>query len=132
MTLLRFLGCLILLGAASQASARNTFPNNFTFSEPTWICRTADAFRGLETRLAETDTPGELPCALITHDDIEDMMAPWIEIVGEQDNLVEIRFLVERYKRLRPPEVPTRGGYTTRVIFSGWTKRDSLEVVTTF
>ena len=132
MTLLRMLGCLVLLGAASPAVAQNTFTDYFTFGKPTWICRTADAFRSLETRLAETDAPGDLPCALITLDDVEDIMAPWVGIVGEQDDLVEVQFLVERYQRLRPPEVPRRGGRATRVEFVGWTKRESLEAMTTF
>lgn len=133
MTLPRMLACLVLLGVASPASAQqNTFPDYFTFDAPTWICRTADAFRSLETRLAETDTPGDLPCALVTLDDVEDIMAPWIGIIAEDGDLVEVQFLVERYRRLRAPEVPIRGGRATRVEFVGWTKRDSLEVMTTF
>ncbi len=133
MTLLRTFACLVLLGVALPATAQqNTFPDYFTFDEPTWICRTAEAFRSLETRLAETDTPGDLPCALVTLDDVEDIMAPWIGIIAEDGDLVEVQFLVERYRRLRAPEVPNRGGRATRVEFVGWTKRDSLEVMTTF
>ncbi len=132
MTALRLLGCVLLLLIASQASARNTFENNFTFSKPTWICKTPEAFRSLEARLAETDTPGDLPCAYITFDDIEDILAPWIVIVSEENELVEVHFLVERYRRLRPPDVPRRGGHVTRLEYIGWTKRESLENMTTF
>ncbi len=132
MTLTRILTGLVLLGAVPQATAQNSFPDHFTFDRPTWICRTADAFRSLETRLAETDTPGDLPCALITLDDVEDILAPWINIIDEEGDLVEVRFLVERYRRLRPPEVPNRGGLVSRAEFVGWTRRDSLEMMTTF
>ncbi len=136
MTVFRILGCLALgfasLGAAPQATAQNTFPDNYTFDRPTWICRTAEAFRDLETRLADSGTPGDLPCALITMDDVEDIMAPWISIIDEDGDLVEVRFLVERYMRLRPPDVPIRGGNTSRSEFIGWTRPDTLEVMTTF
>ncbi len=133
MTLSRMFACLVLLSAASPATAQqNTFPDYFTFDGPTWICRTAEAFRDLETRLAETGTPGDLPCALITVDHIEDIMAPWIGIIAEDGDLVEVQFLVESYKRLRPPEVPNRGGHAARFEFVGWTKRESLEMMTTY
>ncbi len=132
MTTLRIAAILTLVAIASQATARNTFPDYFMFTKPAWLCKTADAFDALQIRLAETDTPGDLPCALITHDDIEDIMAPWIVVIGEKDDLVEVHFLVERYKRLRAPEVPRRGGRVTRVEFIGWTHRQSLEAVSTF
>lgn len=98
------LGCLILLGAASQPAGHNTFTEFSTSDKATWICRTADTFRSPEARLAETDTPGDLPYALITLDDLEDMLAPWIGIVAEDCDLVEVQFLVERYQRLRPTD----------------------------
>ena len=133
MPLPRMFACLNLLGISSPAAAQqNMLSDYFTFDESTSICRTADAFRSLETRIAETDTPGDLACALVTLDDVEAIMAPWIGIIAEDGDLVEVQFLVERYRRLRAPEVPSRGGRGTPVEFVGWTNALRLRFMTTF
>lgn len=116
--------------APASAGAVNTFPDKHIFTQPTWICAAPEEYATVTGRSAAGGgNTGDLGCYQVGYDDIEDIMAPWVEILEERDGLVKVTFLVERYKRLRPRG--WKGGRTTRVLYTGWTDPARLENVTT-
>ena len=60
-------------------------------------------------------------CILIVEDDIEDIMAPFVQVTERQDELVKVVFTVEFYRRI---ELLHRN--ITRATFTGWTGNDNL------
>lgn len=116
--------------APAAADARNTFPDKHIFTQPSWICASPEEYATVTDRASRGGgNRGDLGCYQVGYDDIEDIMAPWVEVVEERGSLVKVTFLVERYQRLRPKG--WKGGRTTRVLYTGWTDPSLLENMTT-
>ena len=102
-----------------------------TFRDHTWICASPEAYAtavereatwpkgegaGLAAQLLE-----EKLCMLIEEDQLEDMMAPFVEVLETRDNMVKVKFIIEFYRKI---EYLHRN--ITRVFYAGWTDEGNL------
>jgi hypothetical protein len=119
------------LAAASLAAAAAEGPP-YLLHEGTWICTTPETYDQALAEQAKTNGYKELmaleerllaekACMLVDDDDIEDMMAPFVEVVERQGDKIKVTFTVEFYKRVNSIQARFR-----RVKFSGWTAEDRL------
>jgi hypothetical protein len=104
----------------------------YLLHENTWVCVTPEAYDQALAEQAKTDgykalmalkerLLAEKSCMLVDDDDIEDMMAPFVEVIERQSDKIKVTFTVEFYKRF--DAVHAR---FSRVKFSGWTAEDRL------
>jgi hypothetical protein len=98
----------------------------------TWVCSTPDAYDNALAEQARTKGYKELmalkerllsekSCMFVDDDDIEDMMAPFVQVVEQQGDKVKVVFTIEFYKKV--DEI--HAGFN-RVRFTGWTAEDRL------
>ncbi len=103
-----------------------------TLHDQSWVCATPEDYAHALDRMAEGAAAGGMEgvraelldskkCILIVEADIEDIMAPFVEVTERQGDRVKVRFTVEFYKRI---ELLHRN--ITRVTFTGWTGADNL------
>lgn len=122
----RFAAAAIAL-CAGAATAQD--PGLLTLHDRSWICATPDDYAHATARQAEGASVESLRaelleskrCILILEDDIEDIMAPFVEVTEQEGDRVRVRFTVEFYKRI---ELLHRN--ITRATFVGWTGEDNL------
>lgn len=120
-----------LAGAAAAPALAQHDPNLLTLHDRSWLCATPEDYVYATDRIEDSGAGGfediraELldskKCILIVEDDIEDIMAPFVEVMERRDGQAKVRFTVEFYKRI---ELLHRN--ITRVTFSGWTGEASL------
>lgn len=133
------IGLLAALAAAAPAMALaedgSTAPlgvhdERITLHDKSWLCATPEDYAHALDRVAEGSSSfgtirkellDSKKCMLVVEDDIEDMMAPFVEVMERQGQTVRVRFTVEFYKRI---ELLHRN--ITRVTFAGWTGEDNL------
>lgn len=116
---------------SAQAVEREFEPAPQTLYSNIWVCVSPDAYDAAVERAASwprekfNQLRSELleakQCMLVEEDDVEDMMAPFVEILEERGDKVMVRFTVEFYKKI---EYLHRN--ITRVTFAGWTARTNL------
>ncbi|HYZ25308.1 MAG TPA: hypothetical protein VE597_00215 [Geminicoccaceae bacterium] len=104
----------------------------YLLHEGTWVCASPETYDQALAEQAKTNGYKELmaleerllaekACMLVDDDDIEDMMAPFVEVVERQGDKIKVTFTVEFYKRVNSVQARFR-----RVKFSGWTAEDRL------
>jgi hypothetical protein len=104
----------------------------FLLQEGSWVCVTPEAYDQALVEQAKTNGYKELmalkdrlltakSCMFVDDDDIEDMMAPFVEVVDHAGDKIKVTFTIEFYKR-----TSTIGGAFNRVKFTGWTAEDRL------
>jgi hypothetical protein len=104
----------------------------FLLQEGSWVCVTPEAYDQALVEQAKTKGYKELmalkdrlltakSCMFVDDDDIEDMMAPFVEVVDHAGDKIKVTFTIEFYKR-----TSTIGGAFNRVKFTGWTAEDRL------
>ena len=85
--------------------------------EGTWVCVTPEAYDQALAEQAKTNGYKELmalkdrllaekSCMFVDDEDIEDMMAPFVEVVDRQGDKIKVTFTIEFYKK----DVDHRGG----------------------
>ncbi len=114
---------------AAALAADRLHDDLLTLHDRSWLCATPEdydfalervrAAGGVEAARAELLAGKK--CILIVEDDIEDIMAPFVEVTGREGAAVQVRFTVEFYKRI---ELLHRN--ITRATFVGWTGEDNL------
>jgi hypothetical protein len=115
---------------AAVASAADGPP--YLLHEGTWVCDSPAAYDQALAEQAKTNGYKELMalkdrlleaklCMYVDDDDIEDMMAPFVEILERQGDKVKVTFTIEFYKRIATLHASFR-----RVKFAGWTAEDRL------
>lgn len=102
-----------------------------TLHDRSWLCATPEDYAFALVRAEEAGPAGAAAvrdelleskrCILIVEDDIEDIMAPFVQVLDRRDGQAQVRFTVEFYKRI---ELLHRN--ITRATFSGWTGDDRL------
>ena len=121
---------LLLALAVATAAAAEGPP--YLLKVNTWVCTTPDAYDQALVEQDQTKGYGELmalkdrllaakSCMFVDDEDIEDMMAPFVEVVEHDGDKIKVTFTIEFYKRLS-----TIGAAFNRVKFSGWTAEDRL------
>lgn len=104
----------------------------YLLHEGTWVCSTPEAYDQAIADQATTHGREELMalkgrlleeklCMFVDDDHIEDMMAPFVEVIERQGDKIKVTFTVEFYKKVSENEA----GFN-RVTFAGWTAEDRL------
>jgi hypothetical protein len=102
-----------------------------TLHSDTWVCSSPEAYAVALERM-ETWPQDELEalkaqlleeklCMYIVEDDVEDMMAPFVEVEETRGDLVRIRFTIEFYRKFTALHAQF-----ARVTFGGWTDKGNL------
>ena len=117
--------------AVAAASPAVCAQELLTLHDRSWLCVTPEDYTLALARAEEAGPAGAAAvraelleskqCILIVENDIEDIMAPFVEVLDRRDGQAQVRFTVEFYKRI---ELLHRN--ITRVTFSGWTGEDRL------
>ena len=115
---------LALLGGA-QAAERTTLKNG------SWLCVSPEAYdqavaaarnlRGQKLEALQKQLLDNKRCMYADDELIEDIMAPWVQILERQGDKVKVSFMVEFYKR-----VEYLHRRFSRVNYTGWTTADNL------
>lgn len=116
--------------ATTAASAADGPP--WLLHEGSWVCGTPEAYDQAIAEQAKTSGYQELKalrqrlledelCMYLDDDDIEDMMAPFVEVIERQGDKVKVTFTIEFYKRISSIAARFR-----RVKFAGWTAESRL------
>lgn len=114
---------------AAAHAAGKLHDDLLTLHDRSWLCATPEDYAFALERVAEAGgaeaARAELleskKCILIVEDDIEDIMAPFVEVTDRRESAVRVRFTVEFYKRI---ELLHRN--ITRATFVGWTGENNL------
>lgn len=128
--LIKAVGLLPMILAVDPVVAVEGPP--YLLREGTWVCSTPEAYDQAIADQATTHGREELMtlkdrlleekvCMFVDDDHIEDMMAPFVEVVERQGTKIKVTFTVEFYKKVSENEA----GFN-RVTFAGWTAEDRL------
>jgi hypothetical protein len=121
---------LAVVGTGLAATAAEGPP--YLLHENTWVCVTPEAYDQALVDQAKTSGYKELivlkdrllaekSCMFVDDEDIEDMMAPFVEVIERQGDKIKVTFTIEFYKR-----ISNISAAFNRVQFTGWTAEDRL------
>lgn len=118
----------VATGGAVEAADVTSEPQIFT--RAAWICRSPEEYeRALQAAktAADVEELGEellekQLCLYLEYDDIEDIFAPFVQVLEQNGDLAKVSFTVEFYRR-----VGGLGGRFSTVKFTGWTALSNLE-----
>ncbi len=121
----------ITMLALSVAAGWAAAADFWILRQGTWVCSSSEAYaeaielqaalRGGDFEVLKKDLLVRKLCIYIDAGDIEDMMAPFVQIHSEQGGQVKVSFTIEFHKRI---EFLHRR--MTRVTFGGWTAMNQL------
>jgi hypothetical protein len=122
---------LLSLGIGGANAAATKGPP-YLLEEGTWVCVTPEAYdqamaeqgkiSGFQELMALKDRMLEAKlCQYVDDDDIEDMMAPFVEVIERQGDKIKVTFTIEFYKKLAELHRSFN-----RVKFAGWTAEERL------
>lgn len=100
-----------------------------TLKEGVWVCSTPEAYdQAIAAERQEKDLQAlkqrlldQKFCMYIDDEYLEDMMAPFVQVLSQQGNKVKVSFTVEFYKR-----IATLHRRIARVTYAGWTEAGNL------
>ncbi|MGH9024942.1 MAG: hypothetical protein ACRDWD_02320 [Acidimicrobiia bacterium] len=104
----------------------------FLLKEGSWVCVTPDAYDQALAEQGKANGHGELmalkerllaakSCMFVDDEDIEDMMAPFVQVGERQGDKIKVTFTIEFYNRISDISAAFN-----RVRFTGWTAEDRL------
>ncbi|ETX06918.1 MAG: hypothetical protein ETSY2_14255 [Candidatus Entotheonella gemina] len=115
---------VVLLGF-TPAVERTTLKNG------SWLCVSPEAYdqavaeakhqRGKEREALKEKLLEDKLCMYADDELLEDIMAPWVQVIERQGDKVKVSFMVEFYKR-----VEYLHRRFSRVNYTGWTSADNL------
>lgn len=118
---------LAVVMAAGAAAAAEPY----TFEEGTWVCQSSDAYDDAiaEVKKRQGKNLGDLKqrlkeqgyCTYMDDDALEDMMAPFVQVLEENGDKVKVTFIVEYYKR-----IAMLHRRFARIQYTGWTEKSKL------
>ncbi len=121
---------VVALASPAQAAESGEEPPQ-TFYNHTWVCTSPEAYATAVQREAETprDKFGALKvalleerlCMLVDEEQLEDMMAPFVQVKETQGEMVKVEFIIEFYRK-----VEFLHRRITRVFYTGWTDQANL------
>jgi Skp family chaperone for outer membrane proteins len=124
------LTAILALGSSISMAATAEEEGPFILAENSWVCVTPEAY---DQAIAEADKTDDIRalrkeflenklCMTIDDEDIEDMMAPFVQVTDRQDEKIKVRFEVEFYKR-----IAYLHRNFARITFAGWTHENRLK-----
>ena len=123
------LAAALAVGFLAPVQAAEWAPQ--TFYDRTWVCISPEAYTTAIQR--EADLPrGQLAslrsklleeqlCMMLEEDQIEDMMAPFVQIKEIRGDMVRVEFIIEFYRKIK-----FLHRRITRVFYTGWTDQANL------
>ena len=123
---------IILLVGGVQAHHDDDRPH--TLLSGSWVCVSQAAYgQAAAGQGAGTDVQtlrkelrnenGEDLCIFVDNEILEDMLAPWVRVLGQEGDQIQVAFTVEDYQRLNV--IHRR---FSRVQFTGWTGAANLDI----
>ena len=123
---------VVLLVAAAQGHHDDDRPH--TLLSNSWVCVSQGAYeqaaagqsagKGVEAlRQQLRDEEGLDLCIHVDNEMLEDMLAPWVKLLGQEGDQIQVAFTVEYYQRI---SVVHRR--FSRVQFTGWTGAGNLDI----
>lgn len=128
--LCRTMGVMMALGAAAAGAAQDEGP--LMLGEGSWVCDTPETYDGVlaarksgeAVRAIEKRTREASTCVYLDDDNLEDMMAPFVQVLERDGEMVKVSFIIEHYRRVG-------GQYLhrefTRMEYKGWTAGANIE-----
>lgn len=120
---------LALLGAWSGAAQAAETP--YTLKSGSWVCRSPEAHQQAVTAQQSGKTSLAVlrkalhdagQCVFLDDDDLEDLMAPFVRLLDNADELAKVSFVIEYYRR-----VAYLHRRINRMQYTGWTAASNLE-----
>lgn len=130
------LGLVILLIILPLGTAQGHHDDDrpHTLLAGSWVCvsqetygqaaagkRAGKGVQALRQELRNED--GYELCIFVDDEILEDMLAPWVRVLGQEGDQIQVAFTVEYYQRLNI--IHRR---FSRVQFTGWTNADNLDI----
>jgi hypothetical protein len=120
---------LIVLLGLGVIAAQAADPQ--TLRQGSWVCQTPEGYdQAVDEEHQEKDLPAlkqrlldQKLCMYIDNKYLEDMMAPFVQVIDRQGEKVKVSFTVEFYKR-----IATLHRRITRVTYTGWTDAGNLRI----
>lgn len=123
---------IALLLPTAQAHHDDDRPH--TLHSDTWVCASQTAYeqaaagqragQGVQVlRQQLRNEEGQDLCIHVDDEILEDMLAPWVRVLGQEGDQVQVAFTVEYYQRLNI--IHRR---FSRVQFTGWTGAGNLDI----
>lgn len=123
---------IVLLLGTAQGHHDDDRPH--TLLTGSWVCVSQEVYgqaaagkragkdvQALRQELRNED--GHELCIFVDNEILEDMLAPWVRVLGWEGNQVQVAFTVEYYQRLNI--IHRR---FSRVQFTGWTDANNLDI----
>ena len=125
---------LLVLLLVGTAQAHHDDDRPHTLLSNSWVCVSQTAYEraaagknagtGVEAlRQQLRNEEGQDLCIHVNDEILEDMLAPWVRIIEQQGEQVQVAFTVEYYQRLNV--IHRR---FSRVQFTGWTGTGNLDI----
>ena len=123
---------VFLLAGTAQGHHDDDRPH--TLLSGSWVCASQEVYgqaaagkragRDVQALRQELRTEdGHELCIFVDDDILEDMLAPWVRVLGQEGDQVQVAFTVEYYQRLNI--IHRR---FSRVQFTGWTGAGNLDI----
>ena len=123
---------MVLLLATAQAHHNDDRPH--TLHTDSWVCVSQTVYekaaagqqagQGVQVlRQQLRNEEGQDLCIHVDDEILEDMLAPWVKLLGQEGDQIQVAFTVEYYQRLNI--IHRR---FSRVQFTGWTGADNLDI----
>ena len=124
------LGMVTALGATTALAAQEEGP--LMLGEGSWVCDSPETYEGVlaarksgeGVRAIEKRTREARTCVYLDDDNLEDMMAPFVQVLERDGDMIRVSFIIEHYRRVG-------GRYLhrefTRMEYKGWTAGDNIE-----
>jgi hypothetical protein len=117
---------LVMMMVSGLQSAERT-----TLKPGSWLCVSPEAYdqavaeaqkrRGEALEALKEQLLEDKRCMYATDELLEDIMAPWVQVIDRQGDKVKVSFMVEFYQR-----VEYLHRRFSRVNYTGWTAADNL------
>ena len=123
---------IVLLLGTAQGHHDDDRPH--TLLSGSWVCVSQAAYGQAATgksagknvevlRQELRNEEGHDLCIHVDNEILEDMLAPWVKLLGQEGDQIQVAFTVEYYQR-----ISTVHRRFSRVQFTGWTAAGNLDI----
>ena len=123
---------IVLLLGTAQGHHDDDRPH--TLLTGSWVCVSQEVYgqaaagkragKDVQTLRQELrNEDGHELCIFVDNEILEDMLAPWVRVLGQEGDQIQVAFTVEYYQRLNV--IHRR---FSRVQFTGWTGAGNLDI----
>ena len=128
------LAMLLIIVLVGSAQGHHEDDRPHTLIGGSWVCVSQEAYGQAaagqragkdvqDLRKELRNEEGQDVCIHVDNKMLEDMLAPWVRVLGQEGDQIQVAFTVEDYQRLNV--IHRR---FSRVQFTGWTSANNLEI----